>query len=196
MEENLHVSLAKFFSLHRLLDQPNVAVKDISSGIPRQSTQEEKRLIKKTTLPNTKKALTAPKPSDESCGNERIEWARGDGLKEIQELRANVRKESKLWFLSFLESALSSGFSADSRVTKGAKDAGGGHSKESDETIAATLSQLKEASDWLDQLQNCEDIEADGLAETIDRLKQKIYVRLLEHVESAASALEGRKSCV
>lgn len=34
--------------------------------------------------------------------------------------------------------------------------------------------------------------ENDGLAETVERLKQKVYSCLLAHVESAASALENR----
>ncbi|XP_074590957.1 uncharacterized protein LOC141846794 [Curcuma longa] len=197
-EENLHISLAKFFSLHRLLDQPSIAAQDRSSGILGQFAEGEKSIKKLTLpLPSRKKDSNSAKFTVESLANERMEWARGDGLNEIQELRTNLRKESQLWFLSFLESALDIGFSPESPQTKkGPKDRGGENTKESDELIAGTLSQLKEASDWLDQLQNYADTEPDrdGLAETINRLKQKIYVCLLEHVESAASALEGRKN--
>ncbi|CAL9148472.1 unnamed protein product [Musa hybrid cultivar] len=194
MEEKLHVSLAKFFSLHQLLDQPNIAIeKDNLTGIPKQLAQEGEKLIMKTALPNSRRVLNAPNPAEASCGNEKITWSRGDGLKEIQELRANLRQESRSWFLSFLENALNSGFYAESRTKKGVKDRSGGHSKESDELIAVTLSQLKDASTWLDQLRKDAGTEADGLLGTIDRLKQKIYVCLLEHVESAASALEVRK---
>ncbi|WOK93248.1 hypothetical protein Cni_G01943 [Canna indica] len=190
-EENLHVSLEKFFSLHRILIQPNIAIKDRSSAI--QELKLGEKLVKKTTMPSNKIVSNAPKSSEELFGNEKMEWARGDGVKEIQELKVNLQKESRLWFFNFLENALDHGFS--SRVKKGAKERGGGHTKESDELIALTLSQLKEASNWLDQVHNCAEAEADGLVETIDRLKQKIYARLLEHVESAASALEGRKFC-
>ncbi|THU64283.1 hypothetical protein C4D60_Mb01t24830 [Musa balbisiana] len=194
-EEKLHVSLAKFFSLHQLLDQPNIAIqKDNLTGIPKQLAQEGEKLIMKTALPNSRRVLNAPNPAEASCGNEKITWSRGDGLKEIQELRANLRQESRSWFLSFLENALNSGFYAESRAKKGVKDRSGGHSKESDELIAVTLSQLKDASTWLDQLRKDAGTEADGLLGTIDRLKQKIYVCLLEHVESAASALEVRKN--
>ncbi|KAJ8498526.1 hypothetical protein OPV22_009078 [Ensete ventricosum] len=195
MEEKLHVSLAKFFSLQQLLDQPNIAIQnDNSTGIPKQLAQEGEKLTKKTALPNSRRVLNAPNPTEASCGNEKITWSRGDGLKEIQELRASLREESQSWFLNFLENALSSGFYAESRVKKGVKDRSGGHSKESDELIAVTLSQLKDASTWLDQLGQDAGTEADGLLGTIDRLKQKIYICLLEHVESAASALEGRKN--
>ncbi|KAG6529204.1 hypothetical protein ZIOFF_011400 [Zingiber officinale] len=197
VEENLHIALAKFFSLHRLLDQPSIAAQDSSSGILRQLAEGEKS-IKKLTLPlrSDKSNSNSAKFTVESLTDERMEWARGDGLNEIQELRAKLRKESQSWFLGFLENALDTGFSAESPPTKkGPKDRGGENAKESHELIAGTLSQLKEASNWLDQLQNSGDTEPDrGLAETINLLKQKIYVCLLEHVESAASALEGRKS--
>ncbi|CAL9073269.1 unnamed protein product [Musa textilis] len=194
-EEKLHVSLAKFFSLHQLLDQPNIAIhRDNLTGIPKQLAQEGEKLIKKTAMRNGGRVLNAPNPTEASCGNEKITWSRGDGLKEIQELRANLRQESRSWFLNFLENALNSGFYAESRAKKGVKDHSRGHSKESDELIAVTLSQLKDASTWLDQLRKDAGTEADGLLGTIDQLKQKIYVCLLEHVESAASALEVRKN--
>lgn len=199
VEENLHISLAKFFSLHRILDQPSIAAQDSSSGILRQFAEGEKSIKKLTLpLPGGKKDSNSAKFTVESLANERMEWARGDSLNEIQELRTNLRKESQSWFLGFLESALDTGFSAESPQTKkGPKDRGRENTKEFDELIAGTLSQLKEASNWLDQLQNSADTELDrdGLVEIINRLKQKIYICLLEHVESAASALEGRKNC-
>lgn len=65
--------------------------------------------------------------------------------------------------------------------------------KGGDGRIAVLLSQLKETSNWLDQLLPDEaDTSADGLAETVDQLKQKVYKCLLGTVETAASALGGR----
>jgi hypothetical protein len=63
-----------------------------------------------------------------------------------------------------------------------------------DGRIAVRLSQLKETSNWLDQLQDeAADSSPDGgLAETVEQLKQKVYKCLLGTVETAASALEGR----
>ncbi|XP_038983113.1 uncharacterized protein LOC103702341 isoform X2 [Phoenix dactylifera] len=190
-EDNPHVSLTKFFSLHRLIDHPNIAIqKDNSFQMPKQAPSDKEKLSKKTSLPNSRNVINAPKFPEESYGNEKLEWARGDGFKEIQEVRDTLRKETQSWFLNFLEGALDTGFHAESRVKKGAKDRAGGHSKESDERIAVTLSQLKDANDWLEQLRN----EVGTETETIDRLKQKIYACLLGHVESAASALESRSN--
>jgi len=53
--------------------------------------------------------------------------------------------------------------------------------------IASMLSQLKHVNDWLDQVR--EEAMDPKLADTKVRLKRKIYEFLLQHVESAASAL-------
>ncbi|KAK1264066.1 hypothetical protein QJS04_geneDACA013549 [Acorus gramineus] len=122
---------------------------------------------------------------------EKLEWIRGSGEKEIQELNANLLKESQSWFLQFLDSSLSSGFQVSGTQEKKRKD--GGLKKGSDSDIAITLSQLKQSNDWLNQLSGkLGSGNNDELEETINQLKQKIYTCLLNHVDSAALALENR----
>lgn len=132
--------------------------------------------------------LKSPKPPIELSGTEKLEWAKGDGAKEIKELREVLLNETRSWFLKFLEGALDIGFRVVTQEKKG-KD-GAGRRMEPDNHIAVTLSQLKHANEWLDKLKSKLSSENDGLAETVERLKQKVYSCLLAHVESAASALE------
>ena len=80
------------------------------------------------------------------------------------------------------------GFRVVTQEKKG-KD-GAGWQMEPDNHIAVTLSELKHANEWLDKLRSKLSPENDGLAETVEQLKQKVYSCLLAHVESAASALE------
>ena len=132
--------------------------------------------------------LKSPKPPIELSGTEKLEWAKGDGAKEIKELREVLLNETRSWFLKFLEGALDIGFRVVTQEKKG-KD-GAGWQMEPDNHIAVTLSQLKHANEWLDKLRSKLSLENDGLAETVEQLKQKVYSCLLAHVESAASALE------
>ncbi|KAK4373822.1 hypothetical protein RND71_004499 [Anisodus tanguticus] len=62
---------------------------------------------------------------------------------------------------------------------------------DSNNQIALALSQLKHANDWLGKLRSKSNLNKD-VAETVDRLKQKLYACLLR-VDSAASAL-GKQS--
>lgn len=146
---------------------------------------------KKTRAIHHKSILKSSKPSIELSGNEKLEWAQGDGAKEIKELRELVLNETTSWFLKFLEAALDVGFRLNNQEKKGKDSAG--RRNEPDNHIAVTLSQLKKANEWLDKLKRNSSSENNGiLAETVDRLKQKVYSCLLVHVESAATALENR----
>ncbi|KAK8446663.1 hypothetical protein SEVIR_9G521900v4 [Setaria viridis] len=120
-----------------------------------------------------------------------MEWAQDDGFKEICRSWVALKKESQSWFLSFLEDALESGFKFEDQ-TKNTRERLRGQSKGGDGRIAVRLSQLKETSNWLDQLQDEAVNPENGLVETIEQLKQKVYKCLLGTVETAASALEGR----
>ncbi|GAY61943.1 hypothetical protein CUMW_213910 [Citrus unshiu] len=62
---------------------------------------------------------------------------------------------------------------------------------ESQDWFLGMLSQLKSVNDWLDKIGSSKDeVEAPRVsAETVDRLRKKIYEYLLTHVESAAAAL-------
>ncbi|KAF5180409.1 putative GPI-anchored adhesin-like protein [Thalictrum thalictroides] len=190
---NPHTSFAKFFALNRVIDQPSLTniLEDASTHGSYNLTSSE-RTNKKTLMAYNRKVPKSKKPSQALSDTGKLEWARGDSAKEFQELREILLKESQSWFIRFLESALSTGFRVHTRDKK--KDDNMGRKLEQDDQIAVTLSQLKVTNDWLDQLRlNAED---DGLAETVDRLKKKVYACLLGQVDSAASALENRSNRV
>lgn len=114
-------------------------------------------------------------------------WVKGKGVAETADLAKQLEREAQSWFLHFMEGALDSGF----RVPTGSDDGDdicGAKvlSQQENCHIAAMLSQLKRVNDWLDQVGDVTDAE---LVDTTARLKKKIYEFLLQHVESAASAL-------
>ncbi|CAA2959839.1 Hypothetical predicted protein [Olea europaea subsp. europaea] len=107
-----------------------------------------------------------------------IDWVKGDGLDESVDLAKMLRLESQDWFLGFVERFL------DADVDTSALSDNG--------QIAGMLSQLKSVNDWLDEIGSSKDEETPRVsAETIDRIRKKIYEYLLTHVESAAAALGG-----
>ncbi|XXG81583.1 hypothetical protein AAC387_Pa09g2179 [Persea americana] len=190
--ENPHLSLTKFFALDRLINQSNSATwKDGFSKVFDALPSDGDKSRKKTSPSHCRNVQNSTKVSLETHVNEKLEWVRGDGAREIQELKDILLKESQNWFLLFLEGALSTRFRPQTHLKKG-KDGTGRRKIESDDEIAVTLSQLKRANDWLDHLLGIVGPENMELGETIDRLKQKIYACLLDKVESAASALESR----
>lgn len=100
------------------------------------------------------------------------------------ELGKQVQIEAQRWFLQFMEGALDSGFRISTLGGKGEEN--GFVSQAENCQIASVLSQLKHVNDWLDGVR--EEFE-ERVVETKNRLKRKIYEFLLQHVESAASAL-------
>ncbi|KAL2506273.1 Plant protein of unknown function (DUF936) [Abeliophyllum distichum] len=107
-----------------------------------------------------------------------IEWVKGDGLDEAVDLAKMLRLESQDWFLGFVEGFLDADVDASALSDNG--------------QIAGMLSQLKSVNDWLDEIGSSKDEETPRIsAETIDRIRKKIYDYLLTHVESAAAALGG-----
>ncbi|PSS18129.1 Protein of unknown function DUF936, plant protein [Actinidia chinensis var. chinensis] len=195
--ENPHLSLTKFFALHQLINQPNATVPSKDKSLLHfsiNSTPQDNDSSKSTTkrgLENGKSTKKALKPSVELGGADKLEWAKGDGLKDIKELRENLLDETQSWFLKFLEGALDVGF----RLEKKGKDSVGRRILETNgNEIAVTLSQLKQANEWLDKLMRSNfSSEREQLSKTVEGLKQKVYACLLVHVDSAASALESRK---
>ncbi|XP_068318030.1 uncharacterized protein [Pyrus communis] len=107
------------------------------------------------------------------------EWNKGNGLDEVVDLAEMLRLQSQAWFLGFVERFL------DADVDISALSDNG--------QIAGMLTQLKSVNDWLDNIGSSQEgVETtDVSAETIDRLRKKIYEYLLTHVESAAAALGG-----
>lgn len=107
------------------------------------------------------------------------EWNRGNGLDEAVDLAEMLQLQSQDWFLGFVERFL------DADVDTSALSDNG--------QIAGMLTQLKSVNDWLDDIGSSKDeAETNAVsAETIERLRKKIYEYLLTHVESAAAALGG-----
>nr|CAB3496887.1 unnamed protein product [Digitaria exilis] len=184
-EVDPHAAITKFFQLHRLIVQQSAVWKAYSPEPGKESRAEKEKPSRKVSASQNKAApYNAAKNSDDAQTSEKMEWAREDGFKEICRSWLALRKESQSWFLSFLEDALESGFKFEDQ-SKNTRERARGQSKGGDGRIAVRLSQLKETSNWLDQLQ-------DEAVETVEQLKQKVYKCLLGTVETAASALEGR----
>lgn len=172
------------------MDQRNATttpLKDKSLHLPSLPSHAKKdKSGKKTalTIPGEKTTSKSPKPPPELSPTGKLEWAKGDGLKETKELRQTLIKETRSWFLKYLEKTLDSGFSSMDTQQKKDRDS---------KDIALTLSHLKNAKEWLDKMRSTLDSEnEEDLVETVERLKQKVYSCLLVHIGSAASALEKR----
>lgn len=192
-EEDPHGAVNKFFQLNRLIIQQNVFWKDNSPDSGKESRTEKEKSSRKVSATQNKVAGSgATKNPDDAYTSGKLEWAREDGFKEIRRSWIDLKKESNTWFLNFLEDALESGFKFECRTINNTRERVRGQSKGGDGQIAVRLSQLKETSNWLDQLQSEADKSADSLVETIERLRQKAYSCLLGTVETAASALESR----
>ncbi|KAE9585949.1 hypothetical protein Lal_00010061 [Lupinus albus] len=108
------------------------------------------------------------------------EWIKGNGLDEVVNLAEMLQLQSRDWFLGFIERFL---------------DTGGDTTLSDNGQIAGMLTQLKSVNDWLDDIgSNSKEDEGESCqisAETINRLRTKIYHYLLTHVGSAAAALSG-----
>ncbi|RCV46251.1 hypothetical protein SETIT_9G517500v2 [Setaria italica] len=191
-EVDPHAAITKFFQLHRLIVQQSAVWKAYSPEPGKESRSEKEKPLRKVSASQNKAALcNTTKNSEDARTSEKMEWAQDDGFKEICRSWVALKKESQSWFLSFLEDALESGFKFEDQ-TKNTRERLRGQSKGGDGRIAVRLSQLKETSNWLDQLQDEAVNPENGLVETIEQLKQKVYKCLLGTVETAASALEGR----
>ncbi|KAH9617292.1 hypothetical protein KSS87_002505 [Heliosperma pusillum] len=185
---NPHLSLAKFFALYQLIEQPSTLKDKPYSLSPNSCSTSNPKSPHLTT--NTNKVKSPKQPSELSFAI-KLEWSRGHGTNEIKDMKELLLKETQFWFLKFLDAALDSGF----RMAKKSKDSGRRLSVEPENHIAATLSQLKQANEWLDRLKRvvCNSMyDNDGISDRIDKLNRKVYGCLLGHVDSAASALENR----
>ncbi|CAM6006855.1 unnamed protein product [Sphagnum balticum] len=116
-------------------------------------------------------------------------WVKGKGMMEVAELAKQLESETQRWFLEFMEGALDNGFRAANEGCKEGMEKVM-MSQQENFHIAGILSQLKRVNDWLDQVGVVEDAVLNTkLVDTKARLRKKIYDYLLQHVESAASAL-------
>ncbi|CAN8269356.1 unnamed protein product [Cochlearia groenlandica] len=187
--KNPHASLRNFFTLQSLLDEDKVSAatsKDQSLikllNIHPVGTEPEK-LSKRASLVSSRITTKSSKALTEA---EKLEWVKGNGTEDIKELRNTMKQETTNWFLKFLEEAIDTGFRAS--VEKKGKTRG--RVAEPDKHIAESLSQLKQANEWLDKAKKDHHSGDNTLLENIERLKKKIYSCLLLYIDSAASAME------
>ncbi|KAI3935961.1 hypothetical protein MKX01_021912 [Papaver californicum] len=112
-------------------------------------------------VPVPKRGSSAKKSNDE-----KVDWTKGKGLKEVSSLVKRLLSVSKGWFLNYLEDSFNDGFGL--RQTEGANE------------VSALLGQLKRVNQWL------EDVTGDGfeMDERVERLRKKLYTFLLEHIGS------------
>lgn len=195
--ENPHLYMTKFFALRDLIEQPKAAAakkeqRVLDDYLTKLSVTENEKHNKKTDSFLGKEKLKPSKPSLELGGAEKVEWARGDGLKATKELREALSNETQLWFLKFLDAALDVGFQVNNNKENKSKGSTQRQEEATSNQIALTLSLLKHSNEWLDKLRGNLSSEKHGFGETVDRLKQKLYACLLVHVDSAASALDSR----
>ncbi|CAA0382382.1 unnamed protein product [Arabidopsis thaliana] len=187
--KNPHTSLRNFFTLQSILDQVQVTVvaskdKSFQPVNIHSLWMEPEKLSKKASLSSSRATM---KPSKALTEAEKLEWVKGNGTEEIKELTNTLKRETRSWFLKFLEDALDTGLHATVPEKKGKTK--GARLAEPDNHIAETLSQLKQANEWLEKVKNDNLSSDNSLLENIERLKKKIYSCLLLYVDSAASAI-------
>lgn len=187
--KNPHTSLRNFFTLQSILDQAQVAAaaskdKSFQPVNSHSLWTEPEKLTKKASLTSSRATM---KPSKTLTEVEKLEWVKGNGTEEIIELRNTLKRETRSWFLKFLEDVLDTGFHASVLEKKGKNK--GARLAEPDNHIAETLSQLKQANEWLDKVKSDHPSTDNSLLDNIEQLKKKIYSCLLLYVDSAASAI-------
>ncbi|CAN4089142.1 unnamed protein product [Withania somnifera] len=183
------VSLSKFFTLNDLIERPSAKMKVPTPDNfgTKLSVQEKVKEGKMTCFLNGKTTSKSLKPSMELSGAEKLEWATGDGSKDIIELRELLLNEIQSWFLKFLEGALEVGFWKNKQEKKTKVSVP--RQTDSKNQRAFTLSQIKHANEWLDKVRSTLSSNENSVVERVDRLKKKLYSCLLIYVDSAASAL-------
>lgn len=194
--KNPHTSIRNFFTLQSILDQEQVTAssKDKSFQLVNIHSllMEPEKLSKKASLISSRTTTKSSKSLKTLTEAEKLEWLKGNGTEEIKELRNTMKQETRSWFLKFLEEAIDTGFHASVPEKKGKTK--GARQAEPDNHIAETLSQLKQANEWLDKVKNDHHSSDNSLLENIERLKKKIYSCLLLYVDSAASAMEYQQA--
>lgn len=174
---------------------------------PSKSTGVALRRTPNVTSAQNASGRSTSKTGSESSQKEHpiVEWVKGNGLDEAADLARRLQSQSQSWFLKFMEGYLDNGShlaggtenSADSTGTKTG-------AQQDNSQIAAMLAQIKKVNDWLDEINpekgpNYDDEEGSvdpELADTLVRLRRKIYEFLLQHVESAALALGNQSVTV
>ncbi|KAG0480209.1 hypothetical protein HPP92_011067 [Vanilla planifolia] len=117
-EENRKISIENFFALCQVLDHSNTSIPKESASC--QVTQPIIPYKASRLPPETSVTLSASHLGEQSF-DARLEWAKVDGFKEIQDARFTLLKESQSWFLKFLEVALDAELYLDACPKKGAR---------------------------------------------------------------------------
>ncbi|KAM3380043.1 hypothetical protein P3S68_005616 [Capsicum galapagoense] len=188
--ESPHTSLSKFFMLNDLVERPSAKTEEPTPDkfSTKLSVQDKLKEGKMTSFLNSKTTSKSLKPSMELSEAEKLEWAKGDGSKDITELRELLLNEIQSWFLKFLEGSLEVGFWQNKQEQKTKVSVP--RQTESKTQIAFTLSQLKHANEWLDKVRSTLSSDDNSvLMIRVDGLKQKLYTCLLVYVDSVASVL-------
>lgn len=114
-------------------------------------------------------------------------WVQGKGVLGIAELAKQLQNESQKWFFKYMEEALDCGFHFNSVPGPKGALAPIRRTRKDSEALAFAFPHLKQVNDWIGQL-DYETLDANML-EVLDRLKKKICTFLLQHVETASTAL-------
>lgn len=140
-------------------------------AVPRQRKMDELELQKRSVTYNV------------AVENKIMEWIKGNGIVASTDLTEALLVDSKRWFLEYVDKFLD-GITTRSKHTQ------------TESQIAGVLCLVKKVDNWLTKQgctspENAEEMRAHG------KLRKKIYSILLQHVESAAMALEsiGSASC-
>ncbi|KAL9668599.1 hypothetical protein QQ045_006136 [Rhodiola kirilowii] len=185
---NVHESISKFFTLYELIEHngtPTSTTKSINHTVSTESSvAENKKPITAGSSVSCRGTHKAPKTLKQVTEADKLEWAKGDGVKELTGFRELLLDEAQSWFFKFLEAALNCKFHVQSQYKKGKNK-----QTEPDKYLAVTLPQLKQANEWLDKVAGKMISEDESIKENVSLLKKKIYACLLSYVDSAASAL-------
>ncbi|KAJ9558455.1 hypothetical protein OSB04_013069 [Centaurea solstitialis] len=168
----LGTNLAKFtlFTMEENRKTPHsegnyhVVLEATSEKIQVENRLPETKRSPKTPEPVSSRLRRAAPPPTKKETSERVEWSKGNGLKETANLAEKLLLASRKWFLSYLEESLNKGFG----LTKG-EDSG---------AAVGLLGQLKRVNQWLD-----DSVRGD---ERVESLRKKLYGFLLDHVQKAA----------
>lgn len=156
-------------SVHQDKARPSISSRTATPGASRRLSNG---------LTSTQKPIAPPPPPPP------IDWSYGNGLDSTIDLTEMLQTECQEWFLKFLEKFMDADINTSALSNNG--------------QIAGMLTQLKSVNTWLDTISSQDNdaiSEASTIsnsnipANTIDRLRKKIYEYLLTHVESAAAAV-------
>ncbi|KAL1559183.1 hypothetical protein AAHA92_09553 [Salvia divinorum] len=188
--QNPHLHLSRFFTLQNMIEKADATTH--TQGADSSALQEKNKFSRKSGKNmNMNMNTNTPKTmriSSQLSSADKQEWSKLDNSKEMMELLRTLTNETQSWFLNFLEEALEVGFQEKKGKESSARVL------EQNSHIALTLSQLKQANEWLDKVRSSSGLEKSEVLGRIDELKQKVYACLLVHIDFAASALDTRKS--